>query len=72
MPDPVLPWDDKKIRISWCDDGQYFAVSSVDPITGKIVFHIKYIVCTFEIDKHSKIFFSLLKRHKHKDFPVSF
>ncbi|XP_065059792.1 putative elongator complex protein 1 [Rhopilema esculentum] len=34
VPDPALPWDDKKVRISWCDDGQYFAVSSVDPITG--------------------------------------
>eukprot|EP00794_Sanderia_malayensis_P009518 gene9518-10506_t len=32
--DPVLPWDDRKIRICWCEDGQYFAVSSVDPQTG--------------------------------------
>ena len=24
--EPALPWDDKKTRISWRGDGQYFAV----------------------------------------------
>ena len=34
--EPAVPWDDKKVKISWCEDGQYFAVSSIDPTTGKL------------------------------------
>uniref|UniRef100_A0A8C1VGB2 Elongator complex protein 1 n=1 Tax=Cyprinus carpio TaxID=7962 RepID=A0A8C1VGB2_CYPCA len=31
---PALPWDDRKPRITWRGDGQFFAVSSVCPQTG--------------------------------------
>ena len=34
--EPALPWDEQKVQISWCEDSQYFAVSSVDPITGSL------------------------------------
>uniref|UniRef100_A0A673HGJ0 Elongator complex protein 1 n=1 Tax=Sinocyclocheilus rhinocerous TaxID=307959 RepID=A0A673HGJ0_9TELE len=31
---PALPWDDRKPRITWRGDGQFFAVSAVCPQTG--------------------------------------
>ncbi|XP_052430790.1 elongator complex protein 1 isoform X1 [Carassius gibelio] len=31
---PALPWDDRKPRITWRGDGQFFAVSTVCPQTG--------------------------------------
>lgn len=31
---PALPWDDRKPRITWRGDGQFFAVSAVCPLTG--------------------------------------
>ncbi|XP_034996299.1 elongator complex protein 1 isoform X1 [Zootoca vivipara] len=31
---PALPWDDRRPRITWRGDGQYFAVSAVCPETG--------------------------------------
>ncbi|VDH98149.1 elongator complex protein 1 [Mytilus galloprovincialis] len=32
---PALPWDDRKPRISWRGDGQFFVVSTISPISGK-------------------------------------
>lgn len=31
---PALPWDDRKPRISWRGDGQFFVVSTISPSTG--------------------------------------
>ncbi|XP_071171469.1 elongator complex protein 1-like [Mytilus edulis] len=31
---PALPWDDRKPRISWRGDGQFFVVSTISPISG--------------------------------------
>lgn len=30
-----MPWDDRKPRITWRGDGQFFAVSAVCPLTGE-------------------------------------
>ena len=30
-----MPWDDRKPRISWKGDGEYFVCSSIEPNTGK-------------------------------------
>ncbi|XP_069486709.1 elongator complex protein 1 isoform X2 [Ambystoma mexicanum] len=32
--EPALPWDDRKPRVTWRGDGQFFAVSAVCPETG--------------------------------------
>ena len=34
MVKPAQSWDDRKPRITWRGDGQYFAVSSLHPKTG--------------------------------------
>lgn len=31
---PALPWDDRKPRISWRGDGQFFVISTISPSTG--------------------------------------
>lgn len=31
---PALDWDDRQPRISWREDGQFFAVTLVHAITG--------------------------------------
>lgn len=31
---PALPWDDRQPRIKWRGDGQFFAVSSINPASG--------------------------------------
>lgn len=32
---PAVPWDNRKPRITWRGDGQFFAVSAVCPQTGE-------------------------------------
>ena len=32
---PALPWDDRKVRVSWRGDGQYFVVSVINRENGE-------------------------------------
>jgi len=34
---PALHWDDRRPRISWRGDGQYFVVTGINPTTGSFV-----------------------------------
>ncbi|XP_039257546.2 elongator complex protein 1-like [Styela clava] len=46
--EPALLWDDRKIRIVWRGDGQYFAVGMIDPVNGNRKFRVWNRECVLQ------------------------